>query len=114
MNRAFPESMTDAEIEKWLVEESNFHCVRKLPDGEWIGIISLAYSLAVCVGIEYVSIMKYRWCFGDAAAARIFYSTATHLKEIPNEELQQSLVGHRHTSEALLILHDKNGFPRWK
>lgn len=113
MVNAFPD-MTDEEVEAWLKNESNFHCVRRLPDGEWIGIISLAFSLAVCVGITKMEIMKYRWCFSDSAAARKFYETATHLKEIPDEELQQSLVGHRHTSTALIILYDANGFPRWK
>lgn len=104
--------MSDEEIVEFL-KSQGFIDVRKLPDGHWIGLLRLAFSMSVCVGIGYTESFTYRWCFNDNISATIFYSSATHLKEIPNEDLHDSIVGHRHTSQALIILNDENGFPRW-
>lgn len=115
MNKKFNPhvEMTDEEVEAFL-KEQQFIQVRKMEDGEWIGILALAYSLSVCTGITYLSAFQYRWCFDNKMSALEFYTEAKTLKDIPNEDLQHDLVGHRHTSAPLLVLYDKNGFPRWR
>lgn len=103
---------TDEQIKKFL-NEQNFLCVRKLPDGEWIGILKLAYTFSVCMGIEDITPFKYRWCFQNPEHAKEFYDNAVEYDEIPNAELQKSLKGHRHQSAPLIILYDEHGFPKW-
>lgn len=107
------EGMTDAEIKQFILSQG-FIQTRKLPDGSWIGLLRLAFSMSVCVGIGRIQSFTYRWCFNDNISAQIFYASCEHLKEVPNEDLHDSLVGHRHTSTALLILQDEHGFDKWK
>lgn len=104
---------TDEEVEQFLLSQG-FMQVRKLEDGEWIGLLQLAFTLSVCMGIEDITPFKYRWCFANPLHAFKFFNLAEDYDEIPCEEYQQSLKGHRHQSKALLILNDENGFPRWK
>lgn len=107
------ENKTDEEVEKFLLEQG-FMQVRKLEDGEWIGLLPLAFSLSVCMGIEEITPFKYRWCFGNPIHAFKFFNLAEDYDEIPCTEYQESLVGHRHQSEPLIVLYDEHGFPRWK
>lgn len=51
--------MTDAEVGRFL-EENGFICYRKLPDGEWIGMLRLVFTMSVCCGITKLECFKYR------------------------------------------------------
>lgn len=107
------DNKTDEEIEAFLLAQ-HFICVRKLDDGEWIGLHRLAYTMSVCMGIEDISPFKYRWCFSDTDVAKDFYDNAVEYDEIPNEQQQAFLKGHRHTSTPRIVLYDELGYPRWR
>lgn len=93
--------MNDIEFEKYCLE-NGFLSVRKLADGEWVGLFPLLFTLSVCTGIEEITPFKYRWCFSDSNEAKLFYNSITEYDEIPLE--RQSLKGHRFQSTPLLNL----------
>lgn len=103
---------TDEQIETFL-KQQGFICVRKLPDGEWIGLLKLAFTMSVCCGIEEITPFKYRWCFADPVEALHLYTTIEEYDEIPHADHRHSLKGHRWTTEPRIRLNDENGFPRW-
>lgn len=111
----FP-GMPDTDVEAFLLDpdQCNFVKVRKLEDGEWIGIYRLAYTWSVCCGIGEITSYKYRWCFEQREQAEYMFANMVDFDEEPSEQHRSSLVGHRYGSRGpRLVLHDKNGFPRW-
>ena len=93
--------------------ESNIRAPRQLPDGYWIGLYKLQYTLSVCVGITPLECYSYRWCFEDEHEAVRFYCEAEHLKSVPVST--ESLVGHRHAGRGALLMkyHPGTEHPRW-
>ena len=87
---------------------------RQLPDGHWIGLLKLMFTMSVCVGVTPIEPFAYRWCFEDAREAVKFYKEAEHLKSIPVST--ESLVGHRHAGQGALLMkyHPGTEFPRWE
>lgn len=107
MNSELP---SDKEMREFLSSQG-YERFRKLPDGEWILIVPLFYSLSVCCGCDKSTMFKYRWCFGDPAEALAFFESCENYDDIPNQK--DSLVGHRYDNQPLLMLYDQYGLPRW-
>lgn len=101
------------EIASYLADCNILH-PRQLPDGNWIGLLKLMYTLSVCVGVTPVDVFAYRWCFEDVQEAVAFYREAEHLKSVPTST--ESLVGHRHNGKGALLMkyHPGTEFPRWE
>lgn len=94
--------MSDDEFVKFCLE-NGFISVRKLEDGEWVGLFPLLFTMSVCTGIEQITPFKYRWCFKDISEAENFYNTLMEYDEIPKE--RKSLKGHRYQTSPLLNMH---------
>lgn len=108
-NIEFP-NMTDAEVCQFL-SENKFIKMRKLEDGEWIGMIRLAFTWAVCCGISKCSTHKYRWCFEDKNEAILFFYQCKDYDDIP--EQRNSLKGHRYHDKPLIMEYDEKSYPKW-
>lgn len=100
----------DKEFENFLYEQG-YQQVRKLADGEWIFIVRLFSTHAVCCGADYTTSFKYRWCFKNPAEALSFFETCENYDDIP--VLRESLVGHRYQKNPLLVEYDDYGIPKW-
>ncbi|AQT28746.1 hypothetical protein YOLOSWAG_274 [Erwinia phage vB_EamM_Yoloswag] len=114
-NVEFP-NMTDKEVESFLLapDQCNFVKVRKLEDGEWIGIYRLAYTWSVCCGIGEVTSFKYRWCFENREEAEYMFANCVDFDDEPDVDHRHTLVGHRYGSRGpRLVMLDQHGFPRW-
>ncbi len=101
---------TDEQIEAFL-KEQGFIEVRKLDDGEWVGLLKLAFTMSVCCGVEEISPFKYRWCFADPTEALLFYATVKEYDEVP--EHKESLRGHRYVDAPRYVEYDVVGRPKW-
>lgn len=107
---------SDKEVETFLLapDQCNFIKVRKLDDGEWIGLYKLAYTWSVCCGIGEITSFKYRWCFEDREEAEYMLATLESYDDPPHEDHRHSLRGHRYWGrEPLLKMKDDNGIDRW-
>ncbi len=91
--------------------DQGYRNIRKLPDGEFVATKKLAYTTAVCSGMDFVTSHKYRWCFSEKSDAVDFVNSMVDYDEIPKNT--SSLMGHRYHSEPLLVLYDERGFARW-
>ena len=106
-------------FERWPAEERDaffrdnlYIPPRQLADGDWAGIVRLAFTWSVCMGITPSMPFTYRWCFEDKAEAEFFLATAQDVDEIPVRKT--SLKGHRYTSrEPLYREKDRLGFDKW-
>lgn len=97
---------------KAFLAKEGYTVFKKLPDGEWVAIMPLAFSTSVCCGIDYISPFKYRWCFKKPSDAVDFYNELKEFDEIPDN--QEGLVGHRYGALGpRLILKDAYGNNRW-
>lgn len=101
---------SDDQIEDFLKSQS-FVVAKKLDSGDWIGIIRLAFTYAVCCGIEKDIAFKYRWCFEGVDEAIHFFENCKEFDEIPKK--RNSLKGHRYINSPLLMMFDERGFPKW-
>lgn len=110
----FP-GMTDTEVESFLLSPAcGFIKVRKLEEGEWIGLLRLAFTLSVCCGVGSITCFKYRWCFEDPAEAEHMFATLESYDDPPQEDHRHSLRGHRYWGrKPLLKMKDENGIDRW-
>lgn len=104
------QNATDDQIKEFL-KEQGFIEVRRLEDGEWVGLLRLAFTMSVCCGIDEMCPFKYRWCFADTSEAYLFYTTVKDYDEVP--ESRESLKGHRYTDKPLLVCRDEFGNPKW-
>lgn len=105
--------MTDEQVQAFMADNT-YILSRKLECGTWIGIVSLAFSFAVCSGVSYTASFELRWCFKRFEDALTFFQGMTNYDDVPNEELQKGLVGHRYFREKpLLVLYNESGHPRW-
>lgn len=104
------DGFTDEEVTQFF-EGQNYKFFRKLANGEWILLVRLAYTYAVCLGASPVSAYKYRWCFENWAEALLFYSTVADVKEVPTH--RDSLKGHRYCDSPRLFVFDELGFCKW-
>lgn len=108
------DSMTDEEVIAWLIENEAIKSAdeaRKLPDGEWIILHQLTFTLSVCCGITKDTMFKYRWCFKDRAEAIEFFNTCENYDDIPAK--RTSLVGHRYLTKPRLVEYDDLGYRKW-
>lgn len=53
-----------------------------MPDGNWKGITKLAYTTAICLGIDAVG-LTYRFCFEDPVLCLIEYQKLNNINDIP-------------------------------
>lgn len=101
---------TDEEVAEFL-KSQGYEMFRKLPNGEWVMLVKLAFTFAVCVGVSPSTTYKYRWCFENWAEALLFYSTVKDVKEVPIH--RESLRGHRYCDSPRLFVFDELGFCKW-
>lgn len=92
------EGWTDEKVRDYLINSCEMLDVRKLADGEWIGLYRLIYTLSVCMGIGEITSFKYRWCFEDPTEAILFFHTAVEFDDIPVQ--RNSLKGHRYSERT--------------
>ena len=112
MNRNSFDGWTEEQVHSFL-RENNFLAFRQLPNGEWIGMMRLMFTMSVCMDITPMSPYAYRWCFEDPMEAIGFYENATEFDEVPAPEKRKSLKGHRYARKPLLVENDERGFPKW-
>ena len=53
---------TDEEVTEFL-KSQGYEMFRKLPNGEWVMIVRLAFTFAVCLVVSPSAPYRYRWCF---------------------------------------------------
>ncbi|BBI61727.1 hypothetical protein [Vreelandella sulfidaeris] len=61
----FPEGEQD-DFTRVMRNEHEYVGARRLPDGTYIGLQRLMFTLAICVGVTETSPFKRRYCFEDA------------------------------------------------
>lgn len=101
---------TDEEFYEFL-QDQGYKNIRKLPDGEFAATIELAFTTAVCCGMDVVTAYKYRWCFSKSDDAIGFINSLTEFDQVPTN--LENLKGHRYQDRPLLKLKDEKGFDRW-
>lgn len=102
--------MTDVEVENFL-KYNQFIKFRKLQDGEWIGMLQLAFTMSVCCGITLHDCFKYRWCFENPDEALEFFNACQNYDDIPAK--RESLKGHRYLTKPRIVEYDEYGFEKW-
>lgn len=108
-NPSFP-NMSDEEVADFLSSQG-CQDFRKLPDGEWIALMPLAFTLSICCAPDECSAFKYRWCFEDPAEAHYFFENCQEFDEIPVR--RTSLKGHRYLDKPLYVEYDQFGHAKW-
>ena len=109
-NLAYP-GMNDKQVIDFLLNNNYAH-PRKLADGSWVALYTLATTWSVCTDITKESPYAYRWCFNDLNEAMYFLDTIEEFDEIPTRT--QSLRGHRFDGGYARVIHyDKDGFRKW-
>ena len=85
------EEWTDDEQRMYL-ENEKFFALRKI-EGEWCGLLELATTRSICMGIERLTSFKYRWCFKNRDQALIELDKMTAIDQVPT---LGTFVAHRH------------------
>lgn len=79
--------MTCAEFDSftdWLVEEQDFLLARRLDDGTYVGLMPLAFTKAICIGITRTEPFARRYCYDDLRTALDEYHRLVTGDDLPS------------------------------
>lgn len=71
------------EFTAWLVETQGFIGAKRLPDGGYVALQRLLFTLAICVGPTYDASYTRRYCYADASICLHEYERITSMDAEP-------------------------------
>lgn len=73
------------ELTEWLCsEEGGFLGAKRLPDGTYAGVLQLAFTVAVCLGVSRNTVATKRFCFEHPITNCLYaYERITSIKDTP-------------------------------
>lgn len=92
-------------------KDNGILALKRLPDGFWVGVKPLMYTVAICAGIEPFLTYRYRWCFEDPQEAVKFWKEIKCYDDLPTSK--ESLKGHRYHNTPKYLAFDRLNLPRW-
>lgn len=65
----------------WMVREAGFRGAKRMPDGNYAGIMRLAFTNAICLGVTPSDTFTFRFCYEDSTQCLSEYQRASSIND---------------------------------